>query len=239
MARPKKIEDSVAVRLVDELYSQSGDPKQLRFTALEAYAASVGVDVKAYDLRRNQAVIRRIAEIEALEINPNALEALAYKDLDIEGFVKANATPAKLAQALSELDGRWRKLYDYTITLFEQARDSADKLRTVEKHAEALEAERGLMAERLRCAMVSAESLKAENAYLRKMAREYLYPSLADEILQTPGADDSKISADAINAMADADEPEAFTAAVAADQQLRSREDILLERLRKQAQELI
>jgi len=237
MARPKKIDDSIAVKLVDELYAQSGDPKQLRFTALEAYAATVGVDVKAYDLRRNQAVIRRIAEIEALELNPDALEALAYKALDVKGFIKTNATPAKLTQALSELDERWRKLYDYTITLFEQARDNVDKLRITENRVETLETEHELMSEKLRGTMVSAESLKTENAYLRKMVREYLYPALADEILQTPGADCSNVSEDAINAMTDGDKPETFSTAVTADQQLRSREDILLERLRKQAQE--
>ena len=237
MARPKKIEDSIAVSLVDGLCSQTGDPKQLRFTALEAYAASVGVDVKAYDLRRNQVVIRRIAEIEALELNPNALEAFAYKDLDVKGFIKTNAIPAKLTQALSELDERWRKLYDYTITLFEQARDSADKLRITENRMETIEIERANITEKLRVTTASAESLKAENAYLRKALREYLYPTLADEILQTPGADRTKISATATDAMADADAPESFSVAVATDQQLQSREDNLLERLRKLAQE--
>lgn len=237
MARPKKIDDAVAVRLVDELYAQSGDPKQLRFAALETYAASVGVDVKAYDLRRNQAVIRRIAEIDALELDPVALEALAYKNLDIGGFVKTNATPAKLTQALSDLDERWRKLYAYTITLFDQARDSADKFHIMVKRMETLEIERASISERLHDATASVESLKTENAYLRKTVREYLYPALADEILRTPGADCSNISVNAIGAMTDADVPEAFSASVAADQQLQSREDIMLERLRKLAQE--
>ncbi|GHU87227.1 hypothetical protein FACS1894202_01100 [Clostridia bacterium] len=237
MARPKKIDDAVAVQLVDELYAQSGDPKQLKFTALEAYAATIGVEVKSYDLRRNQAVVRRIAEIEALSLNPDTLSALAYKDLDIDGFIKTNKTPAKLKQALSELDGRWRKLYDYTISLFEQAHGSADKFRTADERINSLETDNASMSDKLREVIGSANSLKSENIYLRRMIREYLYPALADEVLQTPGADGSKISETAIAVMIDGDVPMSFAESVETDVQLRSREDILLDRLRRQAKE--
>jgi hypothetical protein len=237
MARPKKINDSVAVRLVDELYGRSGDPKQLKFTALEAYAASVGIEVKSYDLRRNQAVIRRIAEIEALSLDSGTLSALAYKDLDVDGFIKTNTTPAKLKRALSELDERWRKLYDYAVSLFEQARGAADKLGLADNRVNSLETEHSLMSEKLRNATRTADSLKAENAYLRKMLRRYLYPALADDILQTPGADRSKIEESAVAALTDDDVPASFAESIAADRQLRSEEDILLERLRQHAQE--
>jgi hypothetical protein len=233
MARPKKIPDSVAVRLVDELYEQCGDPKQLKFSALETYAASVGVDAKAYDLRRNRAVILRIAEIEAMSENFDVLGALAYKDLDIDGFLETNKSPAKLKKALAELDGRWRKLYGYAVAITAEKKDLAAKLAVAGVQIVELSEN---------CAELSdlrktANALRTENAYLRKMIREYLYPALAVEILQTPGAERlTTITEHAVLAMTDGDVPEAFNVSIAADQDLRSREDILLERLRLLAQ---
>jgi hypothetical protein len=128
MARPKKITDDTAIRLVDELYAQSGDHKQLKFSTLAAYAASVGVEAEAYDLRRNEAVIRRIAEIEALSENSDVLVSLAYKELDVDGFIKTNKSPVSLKKALEELDGRWRKLYDYAVAIASDKKNLAAKL---------------------------------------------------------------------------------------------------------------
>ncbi|MCL2343038.1 MAG: hypothetical protein FWC62_03950, partial [Firmicutes bacterium] len=81
MGRPKKLTDADAVRLVDSLYEQYGDHNRLKFSELERYAASLDMEVKAYDLRRNAAVLRRIAEIEALDLNTENIAALAYKGL--------------------------------------------------------------------------------------------------------------------------------------------------------------
>jgi len=238
MGRPKKIEDAAAIKLVDELYAKLGDPKRLKFTELEAYAESVGIKVKAYDLRRNRAVIRRIAEIEALSLNTNALSSIAYKNLDIDGFIKTNKTPAKLKQALSELDERWRKLYDYTISLFEQSQSSAEQLRIADNRIKTFESEQTVISEKLRDTADSAGTLKKENAYLRKMIREYLYPSLADEILQTPDAGDLRINESAVTDMTDSPESiGSFTESVAVDKCLNTREDTLFENLRKRAQE--
>jgi hypothetical protein len=233
MARPKKIPDSVAVRLVDELYAQCGDLKQLKYSALETYAASVGVDAKAYDLRRNRAVIRRIAEIEAMSENSDVLGALAYKDLDVDGFVKTNKSSAKLKQALAELDGHWRKLYDYAVTVAADKKNLAAKLAV----ADARIAELSAGCAEMSALRKTAAALCSENAYLRKMTREYLYPTIADEVLQTLGAERSDVTEQAVIAMTDGDVPDAFSGSIAADRQLRSREDVLLERLRLKAQE--
>jgi hypothetical protein len=233
MARPKKITDAAAVRLVDELYGQCGDYKQLKFSTLAAYAASVGVEAEAYDLRRNEAVIRRIAEIEALSENSDALVSLAYKELDVDGFIKTNKSPVRLKKALEELDGRWRKLYDYAVAIASDKKNLAAKLSAANNRIVELSADCAELSEQRK----TSNALRSENAYLRKMVREYIYPALADEILQTPGAERSAITERAIDVMTDGDVPDGFNVSIAADQDLRSREDTLLERLRIQAQE--
>ncbi len=233
MARPKKISDATAVKLVDELYAQSGDPKQLKFSALETYAVSVGVNAKAYDLRRNHAVVRRIAEIEALAVSPNTLVALAYKNLDVDGFIKANKSPSKLKQALFEMDERWCKLYDYAVAVSAEKQDLAVKLSKSDVRNVELETEIAELSELRKTGNV----LRSENAYLRKMIREYLYPALADEILKSPTAERRAFTESATTAMVDGDVPDTFSDSIAADQQLCSREDMLLEKLRRYAKE--
>ena len=238
MARPRKFSDADAVRLVDSLYEQCGDHSRLKFSELEKHAAYMDMDVKAYDLRRNEAVLRRIAEIEALELNANSLEALAYKGLDIEGFIRSNKAPDKLKRSLSELDGRWRKLFDHAVSLSKRESSLSAALQKSESLANGLKALNAELAEKAASGHSQAEALKVENAYLRKMIREYLYPALADSILQSEHASrTSGANQTAIEAMTDGDVPSSLNTSVAHEQSLRSLENHLFGKLRLLAQE--
>ena len=236
MARPKKLSDANAVRLVDSFYEQCGDCSRLKFSELEKHATLLGIEVKAYDLRRNQAVLCRIAEIEVLEANTGNFAAIAYKGLDIDGFVLTNRTPDKLKRSLAELDGQWHKLYDYASGLSKRVTVLTDDLRKSETLANDLKSRNAELSEQASDKHNLSVGLKAENAYLRKMIREYLYPALADSILKSKSAAFGATQT-AIKAMADGDVPASFDESVAADRAMRSREDTLLEILRFQAQE--
>ena len=233
MARPKKLSDADALRLVDSLYEQCGDCSRLKFSELEKHAVSLNIDVKAYDLRRNATVLRRIAEIKTLELDAGSLDAVAYKGLDIDGFISSNKTPDKLKRSLSELDGRWRKLYEYAAATSKRESALSDELRKAETFTDELKSRNaaliGQMDERSR----QISGLKAEKTYLRKTIREYLYPALADSILKSEtisfGANQT-----AIDTLTDGDVPASFRESIAADRALQSREDILLENLRLQ-----
>ncbi|MCL2757449.1 MAG: hypothetical protein FWD43_05170 [Coriobacteriia bacterium] len=236
MARPRKLEDADAIRLVDSLYEQCGDHSRLKFSELEKHAALLGMDVKAYDLRRHNVVLRRIAEIEALELNSYSLEALAYKGLDIDGFVSNNRTPDKMKQSLSELDGRWRKLFDQAVSLSEQVSVLSGRLQKSEALADGLKEKNAELMEDAAAGRNAATALKVENTYLRRMVREYLYPSLADSILK-PGhsASASVVTPAAVLDMIDREVPLPFSMSIEPDRKLRSREEALLDRLRLEA----
>ena len=60
MGRPRKTEDTVLVKLVEELYESCGDPKKLKAAKLETFAREKGYEVKEYDFRRSMAVKNRI-----------------------------------------------------------------------------------------------------------------------------------------------------------------------------------
>lgn len=238
MARPKKLSDADMIRLVDSLYEQCGDHKQLKFSELEKHASTLGVDIKAYNLRRSRVVLRRIAEIKALEPDFNSVVALAYKDLDIDGFLYANKTPAKLKRSLVELDERWRKLYEYTVCLSKRASTLEDELGESQAFADNLKAQIEELSAQMATENKLATERKVENAYLRKAIRKYLYPVLADRILNPEHTNrDFGVPKAAVIALTDGDVPASFSESVSADRKLHLREEHLIERLRLQVLE--
>ena len=66
MARPRKLNDAEMLKIVDSFYEGNGDPSMLKCSFLEEYAVSIGIDVKAYDFRRNTAVRARMGELRDL-----------------------------------------------------------------------------------------------------------------------------------------------------------------------------
>jgi hypothetical protein len=158
--------------------------------------------------------------------------------LDIDGFICNNRTASKLKRSLSELDGRWRKLFDHAVGLSKQVSGLTDNLCKSEALANNLKFVNDELSEKVHAEHSLAAALKSENAYLRKMIREYLYPSLANAILQSECEDrTSGANKAAIDAMTDGDIPSSFRKSVAYDHNLRSREDNLLGKLRLLAQE--
>jgi len=223
---------------VDSLYEQCGDHGCLKFSELAKHAMLLGIDVKAYDLRRNGTVLKRLAEIEAFELNSCSLEALAYKGLDIDGFISSNRTPDKLKRSLSELDGRWRKLFDHAVRLSDQVSSLSDKLKKSEASVSELSEKNVGLAEDAASGRSMAATLKAENTYLRKTVKEYLYPALADHILKSNHAGSVSVATPAaLLAMVDREVPLPVSMSIEPDCELRSREDALIDRLRLEAME--
>ncbi|GHV10517.1 hypothetical protein FACS1894219_00080 [Clostridia bacterium] len=241
MSRPKKLTDADALRLVDSFYEQCGDPGRLRFSELEKHAENLNIDIKAYDLRRNPIILNRIAEIKALALSAESLETLAYKGLDVDAFILSNRRPDKLKRSLSEMDERWRNLYIYAVNASEHNRKLTDRLSDSDHLSESLKSVNTGLSGQLEVNINLVAALKSENRHLRGMLKEYLYPSLADEVLRNLGEytnfESSPLPAATVKSMTDIGTPSSFSESAYADRALRSREDILLERLREQARE--
>ena len=76
MARPKKIDTEQLVRLVDSYFTTeaAGDSSKLKCSMLEVFANRNGIEVKAYDFRRNQKVRNRIEELKQLVLEENGMQ---------------------------------------------------------------------------------------------------------------------------------------------------------------------
>jgi len=238
MARPKKLSDTDAVRLVDAFYEAYGNPERLRFSLIEAYAIAHGISVNAYDLRRSPAVRERITQLKALAENSENPGAVVYKGLDIDGFIRSNKTIEALKRSLAEIDGRWQKLYDYAADISKQNIKLTENLEKTRIDVKNLKNKNTALLEHINTLSKSEDEIRTENRYLRKMLQTYLYPELADSILKElgePNIGEPTAPLSTIFAMTDGDTPGSLTESISADMELRSREEILFDKLLTQS----
>jgi len=89
MARPRKLETRELVQIAESFYESHGNPAKLKFSLLEEYAMSLGIDAKAYDFKRNETVRKRMDELRVAS-DASGSGAIAYKSLDVEAMLNCN-----------------------------------------------------------------------------------------------------------------------------------------------------
>ena len=241
MARPKKLSDADMIKIVDAFYENNGDPSMLKCSFLEEYAISIGFDVKAYDFRRNKAVRQRMDELKDLSLLSLSAGAITYKSLDVDALLDRNRTRPMLRNALLELDETWRRIYD-------RAAEMSKKHKSLEKNIESVSAERDKLAcevfelsAQITALNKSNKELTLENRYLKQMLKQYLYPAIANEILLNENVleqADTEVTQAAMEDMSDPFLPSPFLSSVASDRKIISREELLMERMKKQISEV-
>lgn len=239
MARPKKVSTTDMLRIVDSYLEKHGDMGKLKCSNLEQYAATLGINVKAYDFRRDEAVRRRIDELSDNTAN-DSISALAYKNLDADALIANHPTRATLKAALLELDANWRRVYERSVAVAAEntalISESNSKKRTIKELTEEISAAH----DEIKSLKHTANEQQSEIRYLKSALETNLYPALANEILRRDGVlsqVDTEVSAEAMAAMTDMDTPLPFSEAIAPDERRLSREKHLLERMSKQITE--
>lgn len=240
MARPRKNDSNELIRLVDEYFTSEacGNPAKLKGSLLEDYASRRGSTAKSYDFRRDPAVTAHIEYLKKLVTDENGIRLVnghAYKTLDTAALLKKYHDPESLVKALSELDSHWKSVYEASLDADASYRKCRDELSScreeLEKKASIIKdlsaKNRGMASDNSR--------LTKENRYLRSMLRTYLYPALANSILQEEHVLQGGTEALADNAKATLTDdrfPSSVSESVRPDRTIRSREDVLLEKMR-------
>jgi len=240
MARPRKLSDADMIKIVDSFYESNGDPSMLKCSFLEEYAISVGVDVKAYDFRRSKVVRARMNELKDVSSLPSNIGAISYRNLDVDAFLNRNNTTTMLRNSLLELDETWRRVYEKTIVLSQKNKSLLTGIFSKNNEIKKLVLEKEAAKTEIKELGASLNKLLLENRYLKKMLKQYLYPAIANEILLKENVleqVDTKVTRVAMNKMTEATVPSPFSSSVAADREIISREEILLERMKKQISE--
>lgn len=240
MARPRKMTTDQMISVVDSYYLTRAEcnEKRMKCSLIAAYAVELGYQAEGYDFARNMEVREHIermkcfAEVQAENQMYDKI-ATAYKSLDVAGFIRSNKEYTQLAKSLTELDAYWKRVYEHS----EMTAAQNKKLMEEKSGYEAALKESVAAGEQLKTDKADFSSrnnkLSAENRYLRKMLRMYLYPAVADEILKrendSPGTDTEVTDAAVCDFIESV--PKSFDESVSKDNRIQSKTDIFMKKL--------
>ena len=239
MPRPRKNDSDELIRLVDEFFTSEacGNPAKLKGSLLESYAARRGSTAKSYDYRRDPAVTGHIEYLKKLVSDENGIRVIngsAYKTLDTAALLKKYHDPDSLTKALLEIDAHWKSIYEASCnadTAYRRCRRELSSCREALGEKEA--SIEGLSARNRELASDN-NRLAKENRYLRSMLRTYLYPALANSILEEEHVSrggTEQVTRDAVPGLVDGRFPRSLSESVRADRAIRAKEEALLKKM--------
>ena len=239
MPRPRKNDSDELIRLVDEFFTSEacGNPAKLKGSLLESYAARRGSTAKSYDFRRDPAVTGHIEYLKKLVSDENGIRVIngsAYKTLDTAALQKKYHDPDSLTKALLEIDAHWKSIYEASCnadTAYRRCRRELSSCREALGEKEA--SIEGLSARNRELASDN-NRLAKENRYLRSMLRTYLYPALANSILEEEHVSrggTEQVTRDAVPGLVDGRFPRSLSESVRADRAIRAKEEALLKKM--------
>ena len=234
MARPRKIDTEDMLKIINDCYEEHGNTACLKCSFLAEYATIHGMDVQAYDFRRNPAVRARIGELKDLMPFLSGSEPLAYKNLDVDAFIRRVRNNESLKTALLELDASWRKIYERACTLLKEKESLAHSLKKLNIEHEQLKLDYDSLTVQIMEVKTANKDITIKNRYLTNAVREYLYAAIANEILVSEGAlaqAGTQVTAVAMEVLVDLDIPAPFSKSVENDHRILSREEMLLKRM--------
>jgi regulator of replication initiation timing len=242
MARPKKINTDDMIQIVNAYFKTeaAGNPDRLKCSLLEEFAERNGYSVKAYDFRRDINVRKHLEVLKQMVLDDNGMRIIlgeSYKNLDVNRILKVRRDPDELRKVMGEMDDYWKQVYEKSI-------ETTKKAAEFRKEKEYLKVELKSVTQRL-CdyqkdsseAVANNKALLLENRYLRKMLKTYLYPALANEILQQDNLiknADSKVTEQAKDKLIDGKFPVALREATEVDRKIQNHEEVLLEKMWKE-----
>ncbi len=238
MARPRKLGTPEMLQIVDSYYESHGNSNALKYSLFEEYAVSLGLDVKAYDFRRNGAVRKRVEDLRGMD-KFDGIQAIAYKGIDVDAFLTRNRTRETLRNGLLELDESWRRIYDRAAELSRHNTELLKEVFTAKQENGTLATQNLEFEAACKKSQQSANAFLLENRYLKRMLKQYLYPTIANEILiveKVLEQADTEATPAAMANLVDPGVPPPFSQSVSADAALFSREEYLLQRMKEQIQ---
>ena len=189
MGRKRKNTTEELIQIVDQYYvACNGNFMKFNASHIAEYANTQGHKVQYYDFCRNTTVKQYIDEVKN-KVNQMKVESheVAYKDMDIDEFLRINNTKERLKKALILLEEKWKYSYELLI-------DSNKKYKKLGKENSKIKSEYEKICNELEEAIAEGKKLKIklrdgqrEIRYLKKMLETYLYPAIANEILKQEG----------------------------------------------------
>jgi len=234
LARPRKMNSEELVRIVNAYFTTeaAGNPALLKCSLLGKYADKVGSKAKAYDFRRDEQVRKRINELKEIVAKESCIvggKGCAYKSLDISRILSVRHCPEELARVLGDIDQGWKKVYEQAVRSNALVTDFQIEIKNLRDERERITEALEISERHNKDLQTEKRRIVAENRYLRKMLKTYLYPALANEILsqeeqiQNP---DTQVTEKAKEALIDGTLPSSISGVISRDMvEMKSVED--------------
>lgn len=242
MARPNKTDEALLVSILEKYYADvaCGNAGDIKFTDLAKYAEGQGVPAKEYEFRRNKGVRRRLDELKSEAADAAADVPLVYKGIDTDGLIRTCRDLSDLKEKLNDMDAYWKSVYDRYTAMEINYRDAVSRKAESEKQAGMMKKEKQRWEERCQASEKENRELRRENAYLRRMLEKYLYPDLAKQLMQEahlPVRTAGNVTQAALGEMIEGIHPAPFGGTQKAKEKPKTREEQLLDEMRRQAEE--
>lgn len=187
MARPKKTNIEMK-NLIEEYWINvcDRDTKKLKYTMIANYFKGKGVEVEAYDLRRNPEAVEYIEHLkqgELIALQPSET-TIIFQALDVNDFLEKNNNIYKLRKALAEKDIYYANIcYEAVICL--QQKESLEKmLKKLKKEKQDIEQSVTRLQTAEECLREENKMQKAKCNNMMKILKTYVYPEIANELLR-------------------------------------------------------
>jgi hypothetical protein len=239
MARPKTYDSNHIIGLVEDFFVNvaNGDPCMLKFSYLEKHLNENGLEVKAYNLRRDPELLKKIEELKkSAHVGYEKIADASYKNLDIEEFIRKSYDLNSMRKALAELDEYWKEVYfKSNIAGRENKRLLSERSELIKNNHE-LEEAVGELTKKVEQIEDDRNRLASENVYLRGQIKKYIYPAAANVLLgkmNLPKNKDAGITNAAVTELIDEGAPKAFDGIQKKKERRLSREEELLEEMKR------
>lgn len=232
MARPRKMDTDKILKVVYEYFQNEccGDVNQLKYKRIAEYAEKRGYPLKEHDVRRNTEVRTYIEKLKNNKATYTDDLLPVYRCMDITAFLNMHSNRTSLAKALSELDDCRKDIYNAMVELRNKNKGLVEEI----ERLKAVIAESEQLKKRADETDSDNNSLIAENRYLKKMLREYLYSEVAEKIINGKSDDKSDADSKRLSEYMDINTiPKPFDAAINRDIALKCDEDMLISRIRR------
>ena len=240
MARPRTYDSNRIIGLVEDYFVNvaNGDPCMLKFSQLEKHLRDSGVEVKAYNLRRDPELLKKLEELrKSAYVGYEKITDASYKNLDIEEFIRKSHDLNSLRKALADLDKYWKEVYSRSaIVGKENKRLLSERSELIKKNQE-LERTVVELTDKAEQLEGDKKRFASENAYLRRQIKKYIYPAAANVLLEKmnlPKNKDAGIANEAaVQELIDDGVPKAFDGIQEKKDRKLSREEELLAEMKR------
>lgn len=186
MARPKQIDDTTLISLIDQFFIHEckGNPSRLKKPEIAQYVSKHGYpDYAVTTLRRNKVACDYIDALTKKEKDKRISLLAAYKTLDVENFLATHRGKASLTKALTELDCYYKTIVDSSVAAIKEHKDLNHQINTLQNSL--LDANFKInSSSQIICELKQKiKELTIENQRLKDIVEDYVYPDVCNELL--------------------------------------------------------